>query len=77
MTAHPAGYRAFLLRLWRADNGGQPVWRLMLEEAGTGRQHHLHGVEALQAFLSDLTTVDDEAESRPDRQPPSSAGRLS
>lgn len=58
---HPAGYRAFLLRLWRADNDGQPVWRLTLEEAGTRQQHHFHGVDALQAFLANLTAAHDQA----------------
>ena len=62
MADHPSGYKAFLLRLWRADNGGQPVWRLTLEEASTGHRHHFHGVEALQTFLADLTTAHAEGD---------------
>lgn len=47
-------YRAFLLRLWRADNGGHPVWRLSLEEAGAEQRYLFHSVNAVQSFLIDL-----------------------
>lgn len=64
MTDRRSGYKAFLLRLWRADNGGQPVWRLMLQEAGTQQQHFFSGTDALQTFLADLMTEQDGAEGR-------------
>lgn len=65
MTADQrTGYKAFLLRLWRADNDGQPVWRLTLEEAGTRKQHRFHDVEDLRAFLANLTAAYDEGDNQ-------------
>jgi hypothetical protein len=63
MADRRSDYRAFLLRLWRADNGGQPVWRLSLKEAGARQQRVFHGVDALHAFLTDLITAWDEGDS--------------
>lgn len=55
MASDRSYYRAFLLRLWRAENGGQPVWRFSLEEAGSCRRRLLHSFEELLAFLLRLT----------------------
>lgn len=54
MASDRSRYRAFLLRLWKADNGGQPVWRLSLEEAGRRRRRRFHSLEELDAFLLHL-----------------------
>ena len=42
-------YEAYLLRMWRADNGGHSVWRFSLET----RQHRevFSSLEELLAFL--------------------------
>jgi hypothetical protein len=42
------------LRLWRADNGGHPVWRLSLEEVGAEQRYLFHSVNDVQSFLNDL-----------------------
>lgn len=64
MGERRSGYKAFLLRLWRVDNGGQPVWRIMLQEAGTQEQHVFSGISALQKFLADLIKERERDETR-------------
>lgn len=51
MTDQHSHYHAFLLRLWQADNGGQPVWRFSLEEPGNGLRHLFLSVAELDTFL--------------------------
>jgi hypothetical protein len=62
MAKRRAGYKSFLLRLWRADNGGEPVWRFSLQETGSRQRLIFHGANALQAFLANLTTEQDADE---------------
>ena len=47
----PAGYRAYLMRLWRAEGG----WRASLIDPHTGQQQAFPRLEALFAFVTDLT----------------------
>lgn len=57
MVPDPAGkaqptYRSYLLRLWRADNAGQPVCRASLEEPGGHPLLHFESLAALCAYLA-------------------------
>lgn len=45
-------YRAYLIRLWRADNAGQPVWRVSLEAPGSHKQIRFDSLPALCAYLA-------------------------
>lgn len=50
-------YVAYMLRLWRAGtNVGRPVWRASIENPHTGERLAFGDMEALFAFLADLTT---------------------
>lgn len=44
-------YRAYLLRIWRADNDGRPVWRFSLQPAGGGAPTVFHDPDELLTFL--------------------------
>lgn len=50
MPPEPSHYHAFLLRLWRADNGGQPAWRYSLESPQKER-YTFTSFKDLGAFL--------------------------
>lgn len=56
MIENTSLYIAFLLRLWYADNGGDPVWRFSLEAPGSGEQLRFLNVadlvEFIQAYIS-------------------------
>jgi hypothetical protein len=51
MTHENDGYRAYLVRLWPAQCGGQEVWRISVEDARTGERHAFVGLDQLSAFL--------------------------
>ena len=63
MADRRSGHKPCALHLGRVDNGGRLVWRPMLEEAGTKRQRSFDGLNAMQTFLADLITEQDEAQS--------------
>lgn len=45
-------YRSYLLRLWRANNAGQPACRVSLEEPGDHPQRHFESLAVLCAYLT-------------------------
>ena len=45
-------YRSYLLRLWWADNAGQPVWRFSLEVPGSRTQLHFESLRTLCVYLA-------------------------
>ena len=45
------GYASFLLRLWRAQEHGRPIWRASLESTQTGQCQNFTNLECLIAFL--------------------------
>ena len=66
MTEHRR-YRAYLLRVWQADDAdGLPVWRAALEDARTGERHGFADLARLCAFLEQQT----EEWTRRDTRPP-------
>ncbi len=44
-------YASFLLRLWRAQEHGRPIWRASLESTQTGQRQNFTDLECLIAFL--------------------------
>lgn len=44
-------YRAYLLRLWRADGEGGGAWRASLEDAHSGERRGFADLHALLRFL--------------------------
>jgi hypothetical protein len=55
MMAERPGYLAYLLRLWRVNDDGKPVWRASLESPHTGERHGFANLERLFAFLEEKT----------------------
>ena len=51
MNCLPASYYAYLIRLWRLDNAGEPVWRAALQEPGSDTQILFESPAALWAYL--------------------------
>lgn len=47
-------YRAFLLRLWQEQSGGQWVWRASLEDPHTHVRKGFSRLEDLSAFLREV-----------------------
>ena len=49
------GYLAYMLRMWRVDDGGKPVWRASVESPHTGERQGFASLEPLFAFLTEKT----------------------
>jgi len=59
-TPKTDGYHAYLLRMWsEPDQGSGVVWRFVLLDSQTEKQHGFQSLEALVDFLSILTQVRD------------------
>ncbi len=52
MVQERTDYASFLLRLWRAEQDGQTVWRASLESTATGERLNFANLEALTSFLA-------------------------
>jgi hypothetical protein len=50
-SREPGDYRSYLLRLWRAGDRENPVWRAWLKSARTGEQVGFGSLEELFEFL--------------------------
>jgi hypothetical protein len=51
MTQKRHDYRSYLLRLWRAGEEDEAVWRASLERSDTHRRHGFASLEELFEFL--------------------------
>jgi hypothetical protein len=64
-----ANYHAYLIRFWRLDNAGQPVWRVGVEEPGAQMPLYFENLAALCAFLVEqLGMSEGPAQSPPSEQ---------
>ena len=52
MSDERSNYRSYLLRLWRSESEGRPVWRDSLESAQTGERLSLD-LAGLLSFLAE------------------------
>ena len=68
LKPNDANYHAYLLRLRRVDNAGQPVWRFSLERPGQGERHNFDQLIDVLNFLQQQMQIDgaanDEARSQ-------------
>ena len=55
-------YHSYLLRLWRVDNAGQPVWRVSLEAPGSRAQLHFESLSALCVYLAQQLNPNEKEE---------------
>jgi hypothetical protein len=53
MSEEENDYAAYLLRLRRSDQAGQPIWRASLENPRDARRLDFANLDALIAFLRD------------------------
>ena len=74
MTTERPGYLAYLLRLWRVNDDGKPVWRASLESPHTGERHGFANLEALFDFLEEKTGGFERAASPELKPAPSEEG---
>ena len=51
MPDEESDYASYLLRLWRAEEGGRRVWRASLERVHGGEQRSFASLQALIAYL--------------------------
>ncbi len=54
MNGEQPTYQSYLLRLWRADGDGEPLWRAALEDTLSGERFSFATIEALVGFLRGL-----------------------
>ena len=45
------GHLAYLLRLWRVDNGTEAIWRASLQDVRTGERLSFPGLDQALAYL--------------------------
>jgi hypothetical protein len=53
MADETVDYRSYLLRLWRAEEGGKDVWRASLQDSQSGERISFATLEALFTFLQE------------------------
>lgn len=51
MDPKQRGHLAYLLRLWRVDNGAQAIWRASLQDVRTGERLGFAGLDEAVAYL--------------------------
>jgi hypothetical protein len=61
MTPNDLNYHAYLLRLRRVENAGQPVWRFSLERPGRVERHHFDQLIEVVAYLQQQMRRDELA----------------
>ena len=57
-----SAYHSYLLRLWRVQEKGEVHWRASLENVLTGEMHGFADLAALQAYLDELDSTNQEFE---------------
>jgi hypothetical protein len=70
MTGEQPRYAAYMLRLWQVGNNDRPAWRAALESPHTGELHVFTDLEALIAFLQEITQETPEMAASRRRQLP-------
>ena len=60
MAADQDGYRSFMLRLWRGDDGDASQWRASLQDSRTGERIGFASLENLMAYLRGQINLSDK-----------------
>jgi hypothetical protein len=50
----PSNYKSYILRLWTATHGGEPVWQASLQSISTGQRHGFADLGSLFTYLKVL-----------------------
>jgi hypothetical protein len=62
MTPNDLNYHAYLLRLRRVENAGQPVWRFSLERPGRGERQQFVRLGDVFEYLQQQMALDEAAQ---------------
>lgn len=57
MDPRQRGHLAYLLRLWRVDNGTEAIWRASLQDVRSGERLGFASLNEAVAFLRQQQTV--------------------
>jgi hypothetical protein len=52
MNKERSTYQSYLVRFWRMDNAGKPVWRASLQEPGSATQLYFASLADLCLYLA-------------------------
>lgn len=63
MKREPSGYRAYLLRLWQAEDGERATWRASLQDVRTGQRLGFASLDAAFGHLRSEILSAPDAES--------------
>ena len=55
MMSERVGYLAYMLRMWRVNDGENSVWRASVESPHTGERYGFANLEVLFVFLAEKT----------------------
>jgi hypothetical protein len=61
MTPNDLNYHAYLLRLRRVENAGQPVWRFSLEQPGCGERQPFDRLGDVFEYVQQQIEIDEAA----------------
>ena len=61
MSEQERRYISYLLRLWQIESQGRLVWQASLEDSRTGGRQGFASVDALLAFLRQVTSEEPRA----------------
>jgi hypothetical protein len=65
MKREPSGYRAYLLRLWRIEDGEKAIWRASLQDVRTGQRLGFADLdEAIAHLRKEIRSAPDTKRSR-------------
>ncbi len=62
MTKKQMNYLAYLLRLWRVEEGGKSIWRASLQSPQTRERRGFASLDALFDFLQQQTDASSDLE---------------
>jgi hypothetical protein len=62
-------YLVFLIRLWPAEEGGEPTWRASLESASSGERRAFACLEDLFAYLREQVRAQMQLPDKPGDKP--------
>ncbi len=68
MANKQPSYLAYMLRLWRVDNQGEPIWRASLESPHTGERQSFADIDKLFSFLQEKIHTQFAGHEQPDER---------
>jgi len=70
VDSEKTNYRSYLLRLWRVENGGTTVLRILIEDPISGQRSGFSSLEDLVAFLGKEANLEEHSQRKPPMKNP-------